>query len=614
MLGALGVVFGDIGTSPLYTLQECLSGSHGVEATPENTYGVVSLILWAVTLVVSIKYLSFLMRADNQGEGGIMSLLALVPEKFRTPAAGRIGAVALLVVVGAALLFGDGIITPAISVLSAVEGLEVATARLKPIIVPSTIAILFLLFLVQRRGTGGLGKLFGPIMIVWFVSIAVLGAAHIYQQPAILGAFSPLYGARFFAANGWRGFRVLGGVVLGVTGGEALYADMGHFGRKPIRIAWLGLIFPSLLICYLGQGATLLGNPGGASQPFYAMVPLWAIYPMVAIAAAATVIASQALISGVFSLTHQAIRLGYFPRLTVRHTSGEAEGQIYLPLMNWFLAVACIALVLIFRESNKLAAAFGLAVSGTMLITSIVYFVVTFRTWKWPLWKSLGVLLLFLSFDIPFFLANTLKFLDGGYLPFAVGVFFVTIMVIWRIGRDHVAEYFGALAEPPETFISGLDAKLIGHVPGTAVFMSSYSRGIPLTLQRLVKKFRVLYQNTILLTVTAEHIPYVPDKDRIETEDIGHGIRRVTLRFGFMDQPDIPSELGRALPGLGCLQKPEELLYVLGRETFMGTSRNKMGAISESIFEVLSRNSKNATDYFHIPPEQVVELGMQIDL
>jgi KUP system potassium uptake protein len=613
VLGALGVVFGDIGTSPLYTLQECLSGKHGVTPDRENILGVVSLVLWAVTLVVTVKYLYFLMRADNEGEGGIMALMALLPEKLRTPGVGRIGVIAVLVIVGAALLFGDGIITPAISVLSAVEGLEVATDSLRPVVVPLTVAILVALFWVQRHGTGGLGKLFGPIMIGWFVTIGALGVMHIADHPASLAAISPVWGVRFFLRNGWAGFRVLGGVVLGVTGGEALYADMGHFGRGPIRVAWMSLIYPALILCYLGQGATLLGDASGVAQPLYAMVPKGPfIYATVAIAAAATVIASQALISGVFSLTHQAIQLGYFPRLTVRHTSSETEGQIYLPLMNWVLAVSCIALVLVFRESSRLAAAFGLAVSGTMMITSGVFYVVTRDVWKWPRWKALGLLLFFLSIDIPFFLANTLKFLDGGYVPFFVGAFFGVVMIIWRVGRLLVADHFQSLAKPVEGFVEKAD--IVGRVPGAAVFMSAEASGVPASLQRTVSRFHVLYETSVLLTVRFEHVPYVAPANRLETQEIAPGMRRFILKYGFMETANVHADLMSALGSIGCRSGPEEVLYVLSRETYMGTSRNKMGAVSESIFEVLNRNSKNPTEYFNLPPEQVVEVGTQVDL
>ncbi len=614
VLAALGVVFGDIGTSPLYTLQECLASKHGVPPDPANVFGVVSLICWAVTFVVTVKYLGFLMRADNHGEGGIMALLALVPEKLVPTRPGRIGVVAALVIVGAALLFGDGIITPAISVLSAVEGLGVATKSLEPIIIPATVVILVVLFLAQRRGTGRLGTYFGPIMTVWFLSIAALGASHILHRPAILAALSPHHGVAFFFHHGWDGLKVLGGVVLAVTGGEALYADMGHFGRPPIRVAWLGLIYPALLLCYLGQGATLLEHPEAAAQPFYAMVgdgPL--IYPFVGIATAATVIASQALISGVFSMTHQAIRLGYFPRLTVLHTSGEAEGQIYLPLMNWGLAVACIALVLIFRESSRLAAAFGLAVSGTMLITSLVYYTVVRHAWGWPRAKAAAILAFFLCFDIPFVVANTLKFLDGGYLPFFVGAFFVVVMVVWRIGRSLVREYFAEHSRPVGDFLTEIAYECLTRAPGTAVYLSSQSTGIPATLVRIVDRFRTVHEHAVILTVSTEHVPHVPPDQRVDVFHLAGGLDRIVLRFGFMDSPDVPASIDGPLASLDA-GRSADAFYVIGRETYVATSRNKMGAISESIFDVMSRNARKPTDDFRIPPEQVMEIGTYIDL
>ena len=614
ILAATGVVFGDIGTSPLYTLQECLSSTHGVAPEPANVFGVVSLICWAVTLVVTVKYLGFLMRADNHGEGGIMALLALVPERLMPSQPGRLGAIALLVIVGAALLFGDGIITPAISVLSALEGLEVATTSLKPIVIPATVVILVILFAAQRRGTGSLGRYFGPIMTVWFAAIALLGLTHIAAHPAILWALSPHHGVAFFLHHGWAGLHVLGGVVLAVTGGEALYADMGHFGRPPIRIAWLGLIYPALLLCYLGQGGLLLDNPQASAQPFFALIgngPL--IYPMVGLATAATVIASQALISGVFSMTHQAIRLGYFPRLTVLHTSDEAEGQIYLPLVNWGLALACIALVLVFRESGRLAAAFGLAVSGTMLITSLVYFTVVRHAWGWSRWKAGLVLALFLAADIPFVVANALKFLDGGYLPFGVGIFFFAVMAVWRIGRSLVAEYFATHTRPVSEFLADVERLQPTRPPGTAVFFSSQPDGIPATLVRMVNQFHVLPENTVVLTVRTEHVPTVAPGERIAADALCGGVDRVVLRFGFMDTPDVPAAIDDALVRLGA-GRSDDALFVSGRETYVGTSRNKMGAASESFFDLLSRNSRKATDDFKIPPEHVLEIGTYIDL
>jgi len=420
-LAALGVVFGDIGTSPLYALKECVSKEHGVVPTQENVLGLLSLIFWALMMVVTVKYLTFIMRADNQGEGGILALLALVPDKLRGKGT-RVGWIAVLVVFGAALLYGDGIITPAISVLSAIEGLEVATDKLKPVVVPITCVILVGLFAVQKRGTAGIGRVFGPIMVVWFLSIAALGIGFIIKNPDVLQALWPGHAVTFFAAHGAHGIIVLGAVVLAITGGEALYADMGHFGRGPIRVAWYGLVLPSLVLNYFGQGALLLEDPRAAESPFFALVPHGALtYALVLLAAVATVIASQALISGAFSLTHQAVQLGFLPRVTIVHTSSETEGQIYIPEINWGLAAACLSLVLTFRESSKLAAAYGIAVTGTMAITSIVYFVVLRQTWRWPLWKALPLLVLFLAWDLPFFASNLLKFLEGGWVPMLVG-------------------------------------------------------------------------------------------------------------------------------------------------------------------------------------------------
>ncbi len=613
---AIGVVFGDIGTSPLYTLQECLTGKHGVPPDRENVFGVVSLIVWSVTMVVTVKYLGFLMRADNRGEGGIMALLALVPDgkedKERRP--GRIGAVAVLVIAGAALLFGDGIITPAISVLSATEGLGIASSAFDGWIVPLTVVILALLFAVQSRGTGRIGYLFGPVMVLWFATIGILGIVHVARAPGILAALSPVHGATFFARNGFQGFRVLGGVVLSVTGGEALYADMGHFGKKPIRLAWLALIFPALLCCYLGQGAAILADPAGAAQPFYALVPRgpW-IYAAVALASAATVIASQALISGVFSLTHQAITLGYFPRVLIKHTSGSAEGQIYIPFLNWFLAIACILLVLIFQASAKLAAAFGLAVSGTMAITSIVFYVVTRHTWGWSPAKALGLLCLFLSFDVPFVLANALKFFDGGYLPFAVGMVFVLVMLSWKIGRSYLADELNKQSPPLEPFLDDVD-ETIARPKGTAVVLASQPCGVPPVLARISGRFGVLHERVVLATVKTEHVPVVAESERVEVERLDKGVSRAIVRYGFMELPVLPLALATALKKLGDATPMDRVLYIIGRETLLVSAKGRMGRITEPVFALLSRNMRSMSDYFSIPPEQVVEVGTQLDL
>jgi KUP system potassium uptake protein len=616
VLGAIGVVFGDIGTSPLYTLSECLKEENGASAAdPASVLGVVSLIVWSLTLVVTVKYLSFLMRADNEGEGGIMALLALVPARLRDAGPGKLGAVSLLVIVGAALLFGDGMITPAISVLSAIEGLGVATPALKAWVVPITVVILVGLFAVQRRGTGGLGTLFGPVMVAWFVTIGALGLHHVLAHPAILWSLSPVPGALMFVHHGWKSLWLLGGVVLAVTGGEALYADMGHFGARPIRIAWLALVYPALVLCYMGQAANVLAHPQLASDPFYGMLggDRRFIYPMVILASAATVIASQALISGVFSLTHQAVRLGYFPRVAVRHTSGQAEGQIYLPLLNVILAIACVALVLVFRESSRLAAAFGLAVSGTMLITSIIYYTVVRRTWGWSALASGAVLALFLSFDLPFVVANSLKFVEGGYLPFTVGLVFTLVMASWRIGRSLLVDYF-AHQPPLEGLIADLDARCLARVPGTAVVLASNTERVPPVLTRLIDRFRVTQQHTLICTVLTDHTPTVDDRERVQVSDAGHGVLRVKLRYGFMERPDVPAGVARVLADRGITTPLGEILYVLGRETLIVSARGRMGPVTEPIFAFLARNAGTASNEFGIPPEQVVEIGAQVDL
>jgi KUP system potassium uptake protein len=607
-LGALGVVFGDIGTSPLYTLQVGIAPEAGGQPAPADVLGVCSLIVWALTMVVTVKYLAFVMRADNRGEGGILALLALVPARTR---AARIGFVTLLVVAGAALLYGDGIITPAISVLSALEGVELAAPGFKSAVVPLTCFVLFALFAVQRRGTGGLGAVFGPVMAAWFLCIAALGAWHLAKNPDVLAALSPTWGVRYFTRHGVRGLPILGIVVLAVTGGEALYADMGHFGSRPIRLAWIALVFPSLVLCYLGQGALVLRDPTAVANPFFAMVPAgWATYALVALATAATIIASQALITGVFSLTHQAVQLGLFPRVTVTHTSRDAEGQIYVPEMNWALCIACIALVLGFRESSRLAAAYGIAVSGTMGITSFVYFVVTRRTWSWPLWKALPPLLLFLSFDLPFFAANLLKFWDGGWIPIVVAAAMLVVMVNWKVGRMVLAEAIARFSPPLTEFLAKVDSPDILRIPGTAVFLSSTPDGTPPVLFMQARRIRALREHIVLLTVQTEHVPHVDEKDRITTEDLGKGVFRVIVRGGFMEKPEVPRLLARA-------KLPVDLTdatYFLGRETFVGGKGGKMGVFSETLFAFLSRNARSATSWFAIPPEQVVEVGMQIDL
>jgi KUP system potassium uptake protein len=617
-LAALGVVFGDIGTSPLYALKECLGKEHGVAPTHENVLGLLSLIFWALMMVVTVKYLTFIMRADNQGEGGILALLALVPEKLRGKGE-RVGWIAALVVFGAALLYGDGIITPAISVLSAVEGLEVATTALKPAIVPLTCVILVGLFWVQKRGTAGIGKVFGPIMILWFGTLAVLGATHLVKNPAVLAAVDPRYAVRFFAAHGEHGFAVLGSVVLAITGGEALYADMGHFGRKPIRLAWFALVLPALVINYFGQGALLLQFdevPAAVrDNPFYAMVPQGPLtYALCALATAATVIASQALISGAYSLTHQAVQLGFLPRFTIKHTSSETEGQIYVPEINWGLAIACLALVLAFRESSRLAAAYGIAVTGTMGITSVVYFVVVRRRWGWPLAAALPLLLLFLAFDLPFFASNLLKFLDGGYVPMVVGVVFFVVMVVWKRGRAILGESLSKKASKLDAFLEDVDARVRARVPGTAVFLTSSPSELPPVMEHHVRHNKVLHEVVVLLTVVNEHVPRVDRAESLDVTDLGKGFYRVLVHNGFMQSPDVPAVLADARDRKGLPIDLDQTTYYLGRETMLATEKGRMGRFTEGLFAFLSRNAGSATAYFGLPPDQVVEIGIQIDL
>jgi KUP system potassium uptake protein len=613
-LAALGVVFGDIGTSPLYALKECVSKEHGVAPTPDNVLGLLSLIFWALTMVVTVKYLTFIMRADNGGEGGILALLALVPEKLRGKPE-SVGWIAALVVFGAALLYGDGIITPAISVLSAIEGLEVATTTLKPAVVPLTCGILVGLFAVQKRGTAGIGKVFGPIMVVWFAALTVLGVTFIVKNPAVLAALSPVHAVRFFLAHGSKGMVVLGSVVLAITGGEALYADMGHFGRRPIRIAWYGLVLPALVINYFGQGALLLERPEAAENPFYAMVPQGGLtYALVALSAAATVIASQALISGAYSLTHQAVQLGFLPRVTIVHTSSETEGQIYIPEVNWGLAVACIALVLTFRESSKLAAAYGIAVTGTMGITSIVYFVVLRRTWGWSLARALPLLVLFLALDLPFFGSNLLKFLDGGYVPMLVGAVFFTLMLIWKRGRALLADSFRQGSPEIDLFLKELDQKVKARVPGTAVFLTSSDDKTPPVLVHHLRHNKVLHETVVLLTVRTEHVPRVDHSKELDIVELEHGFYRLIIHSGFMQTPKIPELLREAAEEKGVPIDFAEITYYLGRETFLATDAGRMGRVTESLFAFMSRNAGSATAYFGLPPDRVVELGMQVDL
>jgi KUP system potassium uptake protein len=592
---------------------------------------VLSLIFWSLTMVVTVKYLAFVMRADNHGEGGIFALLAILPGALRghqsrptaaPPPGGESNAplasltwVSTLVVVGAALLYGDGAITPAISVLSAMEGLAVASPALEPAIEPITCLILLGLFSLQKHGTGAVGKLFGPVMILWFLTIAVLGVRQIVHRPDVLLALWPGHAVHFFSVHGWKGIHVLGSVVLAVTGGEALYADMGHFGARPIRLVWLVFALPSLLLCYLGQGALLLQSPHHVAQPFFALVPEGpATWALIALSSAATVIASQALISGAFSLTRQAMQLGFFPRMTIKHTARHVEGQIYVPEINWLLAAACILLVLGFKRSEGLAAAYGIAVTGTMAITSVVYYVVLRHVFSWPRWKALPLLILFLCFDVPFFLGNVYKIADGGWVPVLIGVGCVVSMLVWSKGRTLLIEQYAQRFPSYDQALPTLERELHMRVPGAAVFMASSTTHLPPSMMHFVSRVRVLPETVVLLTVVTESIPTVPKERRYRVESLGKGIHRLIVHYGFMDTQRIPVVVARAASEHHLPIDPATVTYYLGRETFLATSAGGMGRLAESFFAYLARNAVTADRHFGIPSNQVVEIGLQTDL
>jgi len=609
VVGAIGVVFGDIGTSPLYAIKECFSpeNPHHIAASPANVLGVLSLVFWSLTMVIVVKYLTFIMRADNNGAGGILALLSLIPQ--RKDSAGP-GFLLMLALFGTALLYGDGVITPAISVLSAIEGLEVATSAAKPVVLPLTIAIILALFIVQRWGTAGIGRVFGPTTLIWFAIISVLGARQILASPDVLLAIDPRHAIHFFTRNGGHGFLVLGSVFLVVTGGEALYADMGHFGRRPIRFGWYAVVFPSLLLNYFGQGARLLHDPSAASNPFYSLVPSWALYPVVAIATAATVVASQALISGAFSLTQQAVQLGFFPRVTIVHTSKSTEGQIYIPEINTALMLACMGCVLLFKSSTALAAAYGIAVTGTMSITTIVYFVVVTRTWGWSPLKAGALAGLFLVFDLAFFGANAMKFVDGGWFPITIALGIFAVMTTWKRGRRELSDKFRATMLPLEVFLEDPALSTALRVRGTAVFMASSAVGTPPALLHHFKHSQSLHERIVLLTVESVAVPEVSADARTTIVDKGHGVVHVTLRYGFMEHPDVP----HALKETNLALDPARTSYYLGRETLLTDGPSKMAGWRKWLFVFISRNARPATSYFALPANRVVELGQQIDL
>jgi KUP system potassium uptake protein len=605
------VVYGDIGTSPLYAIRECFDAAHGVPATPPNIYGISSLVFWSLLVVVVVKYLIYVLRADNDGEGGILALLALVAPKTEEARTRSRIALVLLGLFGAGLLYGDAIITPAISVLSAVEGLEIANPVFTPLAVPISIGILVGLFVVQRWGTGRLGGLFGVLTLGWFVGIAVVGAPWIARNPRILWALSPHHAIRFFIQNGAHGFALLGSVVLVVTGGEALYADMGHFGRRAIRLAWFGLVYPALLLNYFGQGAYLLAHPEGASTPFYALVPRPYLYPMIALATIATVVASQALISGAFSLSQQAIQLGYLPRLRIIHTSGSERGQIYIPEINELMMVGCIAVVIGFRSSSALAAAYGAAVTGTMTITSVLFYAAMHE--RIGKQRARRLLVLFLVFDLAFLAANTLKIRHGGWFPLSLGVILFVVMTTWQRARGLLGAVIRKGTMSLEEFRAQLDIAEPYRVPGAGVFMTSTPGAAPLVLLHHLKHNKVLHKRVVVLVIVTENVPSVADERLVDVQDLGKGLYHVTARYGFMRTPNVPSIIA-ACAAKGLELPLSDTTFYLGRETLLPTGRSQLARWRKRLFMYLARNARSPSAYFAIPPDRVIEIGMQIEL
>jgi KUP system potassium uptake protein len=614
-LGALGVVYGDIGTSPLYAMRECLNatGEHAVPGSnAANVFGVVSLFFWSLTLIVCLKYLVLVLRADNKGEGGILALAALVRGNEPT-GRHRLAVPILLAMFGAGLLYGEGLITPAISVLSAVEGLSHQNASLTGVVIPISIVILVGLFWVQRYGTGRIGSIFGWVMLVWFAAIAAAGVPHILRHPEVFQALSPHYAIGFIVHNGWKAFLLLGSIVLCVTGCEALYADMGHFGRRPVRIAWFTAVFPALILNYFGQGALYLERGDAITNPFYAMFPEPLLIPMVILATMAAIIASQALISGAFSLTNQAVQLGYLPRVTVIHTSHKHEGQIYIPEINYLFMIACVALVLSFKSSTNLAAAYGIAVTGTMSITSFLIFLVCRRNWKFSLGAALAIYLPLVVIDSAFLSANLVKLGAGGWFPLVVGIGMFAIMTTWWRGRLELSRTMATGAIPDELFLADIAQNPLPRVSGTAVFMASSTDGMPNVLLHHVKHNQVLHKQVVLLSVVTENVPFVVGSSSLSARELGHGFYRVVARVGFMQQPNVPKILGRC-ERQGLTVNAADTTYYLGRQTLLTTGKSRVARWRKMLFSFLAHNSRPPTSFFQLPPNRVVELGLQIEL
>jgi len=611
-IGAIGVVYGDIGTSPLYTLRLCFRADGPLALTPDHIVGILSLIFWSVMTIVTLKYATIIMRADNQGQGGILALMALALQK---PGSKRRHAVLLLLgVAGAALFYGDGIITPAISVLSAVEGLKIATPLFEPYIVPITGVIVVVLFSMQRRGTASVGALFGPIVCAWFVVLAILGLVHILREPSVLRALSPHYAIGLFIEKPVATFVILGAVVLAVTGAEALYADMGHFGRRPIRVSWLYLVFPALMLNYFGQGALLIVEPGAIDNPFFRLVPHWGLYPLVVLSTMATIIASQAVITGAYSLTRQAVQLGLCPRMEIRHTSESEMGQIYIPQVNWMLLVGILVLIFGFKSSDNLASAYGIAVTGTMMIDTIMAFVVVRSHWGWSLPKASLVFGILLFIDLLFVSSNLLKIVDGGWFPLAIGAATFWVLSTWQRGRKILVTQLRDMAVPLDGFLARVTDKHPVRVPGTAVFLTADANNVPFCLLHNLKHNKVLHQRVILLSVTTESVPVVPERDRTTIDDLGKGFYRMIARYGFAESPNVPRVLAAATERMGFAFNMMDISFFLGREKLVASKKPHMSGLRERLFIWLQRNAVSATDFFRIPSNRVVELGAQVEV
>ena len=611
-LGALGVVYGDIGTSPLYAMKEVFAGNHPIPVTEANIFGSLSLFFWALIIIVSIKYVIFIMRADNRGEGGVMAMIALALHDAQDKPF-QMKMIMIVGILGAAMFYGDGMVTPAMSVLSAVEGLEVVTPTFKPFVIPITMIVLFMLFFVQRHGTALVGAAFGPVMVIWFSVLAMLGLYNIMAHPAILAALNPLYGLEFLFENKALALVAMGNVVLAVTGAEALYADMGHFGRKPIQRAWFAFVLPALVLNYFGQGALILLEPEAAKNPFFYSAPDWALLPLVGLATIATVIASQAVISGAFSVTRQAMQLGFMPRMEVQHTSEKESGQIYLPAVNWGLMLAVMILVLGFKSSHNLAAAYGIAVTGDMVITSILATVVVARAWKWGWWRAIALFSCFLAVELVFLAANILKIPDGGWFPLVAGMGIFILMTTWKQGRQLLADRLKGERLELGMFIESLAMSMPTRVAGTSVFLNADQKGVPHALLHNLMHNKVLHERVVLVSVAFYDTPYVPDIDRVEVRQLKENFWSVVVQYGFKDEPDIPEAL-QLCANSGLEFNALETSYFIGRETLIPKMNSEMPFWREIIFVAMFRNAGSATAFFKIPSNRVVELGTQVVL